>query len=121
MIQKTFSDRTAFNTYLSSTDDCMQALMDYYPSNAEGKVTYAPDTKQQQPAWKNWGLMEAESKQWSLFRKQNNELPLPKKPNKKSCNNNWIKTKLIFWLIIRSRTSCNAWCVADKLPICSAK
>jgi tetratricopeptide (TPR) repeat protein len=74
MAPKTFSDSTSFNTYLSNTDDCMQALMDYYPPNAEGKVTYAPETKQQQPAWKNWGLMEAESKQWSLFRKQNNEL-----------------------------------------------
>ncbi len=69
-----FSDRTAFNTYLSNTDDCMQALMDYYAPDAEGKITYEPDTRQQQPAWKCWGLTEADSKQWSLFRQQNNEL-----------------------------------------------
>src|ERR1700758_3443554 len=74
MAPKKNPDNTSFNTYISDTDDCMQALMDYYAPDAEGKVTYAPETKQQQAAWKNWGLTEEDSKQWALFRKQNNEL-----------------------------------------------
>ena len=74
MAQKTFSDRTLFNTYICNTDDCMHALMNFYPTDAAGNMDYSPDKKQQQAAWKCWGLTEAESKQWSLFRQRNNEL-----------------------------------------------
>lgn len=101
MTAKTFSDSTSFNTYISDTDDCMQALMDYYAPDAEGKVTYAPETKQQQPAWKNWGLTEADSKQWSLFRKQHNELHIKfataKGAEQKKLQQELDKTQADFW------------------------
>ena len=35
MAAKTFSDNTSFNTYLSDTDDCMQALMGIYLTSTQ--------------------------------------------------------------------------------------
>ncbi len=78
MIQKIPSDIELFNDYISKTDDCQYTSMEetVYPLNAEGRPDYSSADKKivTQPAWKQWKLPEEQSRQWSLFRKRNDEL-----------------------------------------------
>lgn len=78
MLDKIPSDIEKFNDYIRKTDDCQLALTEHnvYHVNEDGKTDYSRIEKKElkEPAWERWGWTEEESRQWSLFRQQQDEL-----------------------------------------------